>query len=146
MLGGGGVGSVWNLGSARGPFTAKIRPLFDESAFPAISGVARVRRSQRHSCECECYVLAGHLPQSRGLPGRKPRKSLQKVFPALPAQSLKKVPKRSKKKPPQGYFSETFWGLSDLFGVFLRLRARRPMKTLWRLFRGFSGRGTSRLL
>ena len=28
-----GGGSVWNLGSARGPFTAKKRPLFDENAF-----------------------------------------------------------------------------------------------------------------
>ena len=25
--------SVWNLGSARGPFTVKKRPLFDENAF-----------------------------------------------------------------------------------------------------------------
>ena len=25
-------GSVWNLGGARGPFTAKKRPLFDEHA------------------------------------------------------------------------------------------------------------------
>ena len=28
----GGGGSVWNLGSARGPFTAKKRSLFDENA------------------------------------------------------------------------------------------------------------------
>ena len=29
----GGGGSVWNLGSARGPLTVKKRPLFDENAF-----------------------------------------------------------------------------------------------------------------
>ena len=29
----GGRGSVWNLGNARGPFTVKKGPLFDENAF-----------------------------------------------------------------------------------------------------------------
>ena len=40
--GGGGAGggvAVWNLGSARGPFTANKRPLFDENAFLLSFGV-----------------------------------------------------------------------------------------------------------
>ena len=52
------------------------------------------------------------------------KKRLQKVFPGLPARSLKKVPKKS--KSPR---KVSFWGLFDLFGTSLRLRAGRPGKT-----------------
>ena len=42
-----GGGTVWNLGSAQGPFTVKKRPLFDENAL-------RV-------CSCVCLACAGWL-------------------------------------------------------------------------------------
>ena len=62
-------------------------------------------------------VPAGHLRQSRGPPGRKPRKSLQKVFPGLPARSLKKVPKRSK-SPSNDTFRRLFGDFSTFSGLF----------------------------
>ena len=62
-------------------------------------------------------VPAGHLRQSRGPPGRKPQKSLQKVFPGLPARSLKKVPRRSKRQQ-NDTFRTLFGDFSTFSGLF----------------------------
>ena len=97
----------------------------------AVPGEKKNEKHTRYAC-----VPAGHLQESRGPPGRKPRKSLKKVFLGLPAQSLKKVPKRSKKSP-KSLQKVSFRGLFDLFGTFLRLWAGRPRKTFLRLFRDF---------
>ena len=48
----------------------------------------------------------------------------------------KKVPKKVEKSLKR-HFLETFRGLFDLFGTFLRLWAGRPRKTFLRLFCGF---------
>ena len=42
--------SVWNLGSARGPFTVKKRPLFDENTFSLSGLYARRIALQIRSC------------------------------------------------------------------------------------------------
>ena len=53
--------------------------------------------TQTGLCRFGCgFGARWHLQESRGPPGRKPRKSVKKVFLGLLTQSLKKVPKRSK--------------------------------------------------
>ena len=85
---------------------------------------------------CEPFVPAAHLQESRGPPGRKPRKSRNQVFPGLsPPESQKSSEKVE--KYPKSLQKVSFWGLFDLFGTFLRLWAGRPGKTFLRLFRGF---------
>ena len=78
----------------------------------------------RHLNVSRCYG-SGHKQESRPLWARNPPKSLKKVFPGLPARSVKKVSKRSQmsrkkvKKTTKSVFG-------DFLDTFLTLRAGRP--------------------
>ena len=75
------------------------------------------------------HLHCGHLRESRGPPGRKPRKNLQKVFPDLPARSLNKV----RKKVEKDIFSGDFRPFQD----FLETLGQKAGEDFWRPFRGF---------
>ena len=80
-------------------------------------------------------VPAAHLQESRGPPGRKPRKSLKKVFLGLPAKSLKKVPKRS--KSPQKVSKKCHFGDFSTFSGLFETLGRKAQEDFLRPFRGF---------
>ena len=85
-------------------------------------------------------VLAGHLQESRGPPGRKPRKSLKKVFLGVPAQSLKKVPKRS--KSPRKVSKKCLFGdFSTFSGLFSDSGPEGPGRLFWDFFAVFGPEG-----
>ena len=73
---------------------------------------------------------------STAVSSRKPKKKFPKSLPGPSGPESQKSPEKVEKSP-KSVRKVSFWGLFDLFGTFLRLRAGRPGKTFWRLFRGF---------
>ena len=66
------------------------------------------------------------------LPGRKPRKSLKKIFPDLLARNLKKSGKVV--KSPKSLQKVSFWAFFDFFRDFFEAQARRSGKTFLGIF------------
>ena len=94
---------------------------------------------------CNLAIGSRHIQESRGLLGPKSPKSLKKVFPGLPARSVKKVSKKSQmtRKRVKNDSKTTVRGL---FRHFFDTPGGEAWEVLFETFWGFRGSGVWRLL
>ena len=121
--GGGGEGrgrgvSVWNLGSARGPFTVKKRPLFDENAFNPKSGKEGFgvgNRGQKLNPNIFFSNFSGASGISRQNPGISRQTSLIPWVSRDIPNFLAPTPSRGRPPPHQKIFGLKSLGLGSFF-------------------------------
>ena len=106
------------------------------------SETALPERERDRETERGTWLLRGLCLRETETERDREIQELEKVFPGLPARSVKKVSKKSSN--PRTRFSHIFDSFSGHwrpFRHFLTLQARRPGKTFLRLFRDFGRRG-----
>ena len=86
-------------------------------------------------------IAAAIYRSLKGLWGLKSPKSLKKVFPDVPARSVKKVLKKKVPNDPKISQKDCKISARGLFDTSLTLRAGRPGNTFLRLFGDFGARG-----